>query len=308
MIEVKNLCKTYGHLKAIDQISFSISKGDIVGFLGPNGAGKTTTMKILTGYMPAQSGTVLIDGLSMIDHSLKIRKRMGYLPENNPLYTDMRVIDYLSFVAELRSLRGPDKKASIDRVVDLCQLSQVVYSPIEELSKGFCQRVGLAQALIHHPDILILDEPTSGLDPHQIIEMRELIKTLEGVTVILCSHILSEVQATCDRLFILNKGHIIADGTPKSLATKVKAGVTVYAEIDQPLSVVTQKVTSQLDMHSIDSTLSSEGFTRFTLEASHDIRKELFLLAKQENWVLRELSMQEQDLESIFLSLTTEKK
>ena len=207
MIEIKNLTKKFGQNLVLDNISFSAAKGEILGFLGPNGAGKTTTMKIITSFWPPTSGQVLIDGLDTANDSLTARKKIGYLPETVPLYDDMRVFEYLKFIAEIRSLEKHAIKSRIKEVVSTCGLAKVLRQPIEELSKGFRQRVGLAQAIMHRPDILILDEPTTGLDPNQIVEIRDLIKTIgREKTVIFSTHILSEVSATCDRVIIINNG------------------------------------------------------------------------------------------------------
>jgi ABC-2 type transport system ATP-binding protein len=212
-ITVRNLTKVYGAQKAVDSISFDVKTGEILGFLGPNGAGKSTTMKVITCFLPQTSGTVEVDGLSTIDRSLDVRKKIGYLPENNPLYHEMNVLEYLEYAAQLHGMKGSAINGRIKEMVHVCGLETVRHKDIGELSKGFRQRVGLAQAMIHEPDVLILDEPTSGLDPNQIVEIRNLIKQLgRAKTVILSTHILSEVQATCDRVLIINEGKIVADG------------------------------------------------------------------------------------------------
>ncbi|MCC6396317.1 MAG: ATP-binding cassette domain-containing protein, partial [Bacteroidetes bacterium] len=217
-ISVRNLTKVYGEQKAVDDISFDVNTGEILGFLGPNGAGKTTTMKILTCYMPPTMGSVQVDGLSIDEHSLEVRKKIGYLPEMNPLYHDMNVLDYLEYSAQLHGLRKGAVHHRIKEMVRVCGLESVRHKDIGEMSKGFRQRVGLAQAMIHDPEVLILDEPTSGLDPNQIVEIRNLIKELgQAKTLILSTHILSEVQATCDRVLIINEGKIVADGSPEKL-------------------------------------------------------------------------------------------
>ena len=217
-IGVRNLVKRYGDRAAINDISFDVKTGEILGFLGPNGAGKTTTMKIITCYMPPTSGTVDVDGMDVREHSLEVRKKIGYLPEMNPLYFDMNALDSLEFAAELHGLRGNAMQQRVKEMVDVCGLEAVRHKDIGEMSKGYRQRVGLAQAMIHDPDVLILDEPTSGLDPNQIVEIRTLIKELgRAKTVVLSTHILSEVQATCDRVLIINDGIIVANGTPEQL-------------------------------------------------------------------------------------------
>ncbi|MDO8668042.1 MAG: ATP-binding cassette domain-containing protein [bacterium] len=218
MIEIKNLTKKFGQNLVLDNLSFSVAKGEILGFLGPNGAGKTTTMKIITSFWPATSGQILIDGLDTAVNSLATRRKIGYLPETVPLYEDMRVFEYLKFVAEIRGLEKFKIMPRLKEVVSLCGLSKVWRRPIDELSKGFRQRVGLAQAIMHEPDILILDEPTTGLDPNQIVEIRDLIKTIgREKTVIFSTHILSEVSATCNRVIIINNGKIVGQGSPAEL-------------------------------------------------------------------------------------------
>ncbi|MDD4271929.1 MAG: ATP-binding cassette domain-containing protein [Patescibacteria group bacterium] len=221
MIEIKNLTKKFDQNLALDDISFSVEKGEILGFLGPNGAGKSTTMKIIASFWLPTSGQVLIDGLDASEDSLSARKKIGYLPETVPLYEDMRVFEYLKFIAEIRGLDKSKTKNRVKEVVSICGLNKVLRQPIEELSKGFRQRVGLAQAIMHSPDILILDEPTTGLDPNQIAEIRDLIKTIgREKTVIFSTHILSEVSATCDRVIIINCGKIVGQGSPAELADK----------------------------------------------------------------------------------------
>lgn len=218
MIEIKNLTKKFGQNLVLDNLSFSVAKGEILGFLGPNGAGKTTTMKIITSFWSPTAGSILIDGLDTTLNSLATRKKIGYLPETVPLYEDMRVFEYLKFVAEIRGLEKAKIKTRLKEVVALCGLTKVVRRPIDELSKGFRQRVGLAQAIMHEPDILILDEPTTGLDPNQIVEIRDLIKTIgKEKTVIFSTHILSEVSATCNRVIIINNGKIAGQGSPVEL-------------------------------------------------------------------------------------------
>ncbi len=221
MIEIKNLTKKFSDNLVLDNISFAVAKGEILGFLGPNGAGKTTTMKIITSFWPATSGSVLIDGLDTSTESLATRRKIGYLPETVPLYDDMRVLEYLKFIAQIRQLEKSQIKSRIRQVVSICGLTKVLRQPIDELSKGYRQRLGLAQAIMHQPDILILDEPTTGLDPNQIVEIRDLIKNIgREKTVIFSTHILSEVSATCDRVIIINNGKIVGQGSPAELVEK----------------------------------------------------------------------------------------
>src|SRR5215813_4248026 len=221
MIEVAHLSKRYGDLSAVDDVSFTAASGQILGFLGPNGAGKTTTMRIITGFLPATTGTVRVDGFDVFEQSAEVRRRIGYLPENPPLYNDMTVPGYLRFVAKLKGLRRGDVTVALERVLDICGLRLVQDRLLGHLSKGYRQRVGLAQALIHDPPVLVLDEPTIGLDPRQIIEIRSLIRTLgKQKTIILSTHILPEVQATCSRVIIISAGKLVADGTPAELSAR----------------------------------------------------------------------------------------
>jgi ABC-2 type transport system ATP-binding protein len=307
MIKVTNLTKHYGNITAIDNLSFEIKKGEIIGFLGPNGAGKTTTMKILTCYMPPSHGDAYIKNLSIQDDSYEIRKLIGYLPENNPLYFDMTVFDYLNFIAQIRKIPRSQKKQKINRVTELCQIGPVLNQPIEELSKGFKQRVGLAQALLHKPELLILDEPTIGLDPNQMIEIRHLIKELgKEATIIMCSHILPEVSATCSRVFILKKGQIIADGRPKDLTNRAKGEKIIYFEVNQNENTVQknlQKIIPNLNIRQIEN---NNPFIKYKIKSNQDIREKLFQLTTQNNWVLRELTMEDLSLEDVFIDLTKE--
>lgn len=222
MIQVENLTKLYGSVAAVDNLSFQVNKGEILGFLGPNGAGKTTTMRILTGYYPPSKGHAAVAGYDIEKHSLEVRKRVGYLPESVPIYTDQTVKSYLNFVADMKKVHGSDKKTQVGEVLEKCGLVSVQKRIIKNLSKGYRQRVGIAQALVGKPQVLILDEPTVGLDPNQIIEIRDLIKSLEGnCTIILSTHILSEVQMTCQRVLILNKGKMVAMDSPKNLQKRI---------------------------------------------------------------------------------------
>lgn len=231
-ITVRNLTKLYGDEKAIDDISFDVKTGEILGFLGPNGAGKTTTMKIITCYMPPSAGTVTVNNCDIANMSMEVRRKIGYLPEMNPLYLDMNVLEYLEYSAQLHKLAKTQIRQRLKEMVDVCGLAGVRHKDIGELSKGYRQRVGLAQAMIHDPEVLILDEPTSGLDPNQIVEIRNLIRKLGSAkTVILSTHILSEVQATCDRVIIINEGKIAADGTPDQLQHEFRGSDIISVEL-----------------------------------------------------------------------------
>ena len=310
-ITVRNLTKFYGPEKAVNDISFDVQTGEILGFLGPNGAGKTTTMKIITCYMPPSSGTVEVDGYSIEEHSLAVRKKIGYLPEMNPLYLDMNVLEYLEYSARLYGMPRNLLETRLREMVELCGLGEVRHKDIGELSKGYRQRVGLAQAMIHDPEVLILDEPTSGLDPNQIVEIRNLIRQLgRAKTVILSTHILSEVQATCNRIVIIHEGSIVADGTPEKLQRDFKGSESVSLEIKAPardlLSDLFPKLQSVPNVEAVEA-LSSDGDRHlFTVVASKgsDVREELFRRAVDERWTILEMSRRRTSLEEVFHALT----
>ncbi len=310
-IAVRNLTKLYGDEKAVDDISFDVGTGEILGFLGPNGAGKTTTMKIITCYMPQTAGSVEVDGLSTLDHSMEVRRKIGYLPELNPLYLDMNVLEYLEYTARLHGLRNKQLRQRQNEMVEVCGLQDVRHKDIGELSKGYRQRVGLAQSMIHDPEVLILDEPTSGLDPNQIVEIRNLIRRLGSAkTVILSTHILSEVQATCNRVIIINEGSIVADGTPDELMQSFKGSESVLFELKAETPDAMQDLFPKLkEMENVESLdfRGSEGKNhRFLIHAAKgsDIREGLFRKAVAEGWVILELSRQGTSLEEIFHKLT----
>jgi ABC-2 type transport system ATP-binding protein len=312
-ISVKNLTKKYGEQTAVDDISFEVRTGEILGFLGPNGAGKTTTMKIITCFMPPTDGTVEVDGYDIFDHSLEVRKKIGYLPEMNPLYHDMNVLDYLQYSAELHGVRGAAATQRIREMVHACGLEPVRHKDIGEMSKGFRQRVGLAQAMIHEPDVLILDEPTSGLDPNQIAEIRNLIKHLgRAKTVILSTHILSEVQATCDRVLIINEGRIVADGSPEQLQQEFHGAESVTIELKTGAADSVQEITPHLrTLNAVTGvTLLSDdaGISRFELfaEKGADVREAAFKLAVNKGWTLLEMHKKVTSLEEVFHKLTTQ--
>jgi ABC-2 type transport system ATP-binding protein len=307
-IKVENLTKKYGTQKAIDSISFEVTEGEILGFLGPNGAGKTTTMKIITCFMAPSEGDVTVDGKSIHEHPDLIKKKIGYLPESNPLYYDMPVLEYLEFVAELQGVPKDQIKKRIVEMVRVCGLNVEKHKKIGELSKGYRQRVGLAQAMIHDPDILILDEPTTGLDPNQIVEIRKLIRELgREKTVILSTHILPEVEATCDRILIINKGKIVADGTPDSLRNKAQGQEVLRVQIseapnkDEIISSLQQIETVAM----VDPVPLNENTFMVNSKPEQSSRKEIFKLCVSKNWVLTEMSPVETKLEDIFRELTT---
>ena len=310
-IAVRNLTKSYAGQKAIDDISFDVRTGEILGFLGPNGAGKTTTMKIITCYMPPNAGTVEVDGLDIAERSLEVRRKIGYLPEMNPLYMDMNVLDYLEYAGRLHAIALPDIPGRIKEMVEVCGLEQVRHKDIGELSKGYRQRVGLAQAMIHDPEVLILDEPTSGLDPNQIVEIRNLIRRLgQAKTVILSTHILSEVQATCDRVLIINDGTIVADGTPSELQREFTGGERISLELKAPKINPLEEILPKLRIIAYvkNATLVAHEQDLCTVELEvekgADVREAAFRLAVSENWVLLEMHRHATSLEEVFHKLT----
>jgi ABC-2 type transport system ATP-binding protein len=306
MIEVANLTKRYGATTAVDDVSFTVKTGEILGFLGPNGAGKTTTMKILTCFMPATQGRVTVDSLDVFDHSLEVRRKIGYLPESAPLYTDMTVTEYLSFVAGIRGIPKSQWKSRLDAIVTVCGLTEVRRREIAELSKGFKQRVGLAQAMIHNPDILILDEPTSGLDPNQIVEIRNLIKKLgEEKTVILSTHILPEVQATCDRVLIISRGKLVADGSPDELTSQFHGDEQIQLCVSGTTpDLLRSALTGLSGIAWLEVSGGKEVQARITAERGTDLRERLFRCVVDQGWTLLELHRERTSLEQVFRQLT----
>jgi ABC-2 type transport system ATP-binding protein len=309
MIQIKNLTKRFGELKAVDDVSFDVRTGEILGFLGPNGAGKTTTVRIITCYMLPTSGWVQVDGLSVLEHSLEVRKKIGYLPESAPLYSEMIVSDYLRFVMSIRDIARDRWSRRMKEIIDICGLGPVIHRNIGELSKGFKQRVGLAQAMVHDPEVLILDEPTSGLDPNQIAEIRSLIKELgKEKTVILCTHILPEVEATCGRVLIINEGRIVADGSPAELQSSFQGKEQIYLELRTPLEDVRSKLANLENVDKVEQIASDgDGLKKFTIECATgvDLREKLFRLAVENSWVLLEMRKEQASLEDVFRQLTT---
>ena len=309
MIEVTNLTKRFGMTVAVDDISFSVNRGQIVGFLGPNGAGKTTTMRVLTGFLMANSGVVNIGDYDVAADPVKVRKMIGYLPENAPLYSEMRVQDYLKFIAEARGIPGKKFPKSLERVVHWCGLREVLKTNIGELSKGYNQRVGLAQAMIHDPDILILDEPTSGLDPNQIVEIRNLIRTIGSEkTVILSTHILQEVSAVCKRVVIIDRGKIVADAATDELHDLAGGTETTLARIKGPRTDIEGKLLQLKSVKEVTTTTpgDDEDYTMFHLhtDANKDITEEVFDLVVDNGWKLKELNRKRATLEDVFRKLT----
>lgn len=307
MIEVKDLTKKFGEVKAVDNISFKIEKGEIVGFLGPNGAGKTTTMRILTGFWPATSGEVKIAGFDIFENPLEVRKRIGYLPENTPLYEEMKVAEFLNYSGAMKDISSEKIKERIDYVLSSCGLKDKINQEISTLSKGYRQRVGLAQALLADPEILILDEPTSGLDPNQIVEIRELIKKIgKEKTVILSSHILPEVEATCSRVLIINKGKIVASGTPEELKSQAVGKSFIALKIEaRPDKDISADLRQFNEISNINKSFDGQYLNlQVETKPGTDLRRELvkFLVANQ--WNLVEIYRQEATLENIFADLT----
>lgn len=308
MIEIKNLEKKFDSTVVLDKISLTVNKGEILGFLGPNGAGKSTTMKIITSFWAPTSGEVIIDGLSVVEDSLATRAKIGYLPETVPLYDEMLVSEYLQFVAEVRRIPTDKIKSRIAEVVKKCGLEKVFSRPIEELSKGYRQRVGLAQAIVHDPEILILDEPTTGLDPNQIIEIRELIKELgKEKTVIFSTHILSEVSATCDRVVIINGGKIVGEGTPAELTSQFGATEIIYIKLQGVSSEISAKLLSVPGVSRVE-VKDKEAHDIFgyeiNVEGGEDLRAKLMQLAIDQKWNLLEIKKTTVSLEDVFRQLT----
>lgn len=307
MIEVRNLTKQYGAKKAVNELSFTVNDGEILGFLGPNGAGKSTTMNMLTGYISSTSGNALINGIDILDDPINAKKNIGYLPEIPPLYLDMTVKDYLNFMYDLKKCKLP-RKAHLEDICSLVMIKDVYDRIIRNLSKGYKQRVGLAQALVGNPPILILDEPTVGLDPKQIIEIRSLIKKLgKKHTVILSSHILSEIQAVCDRVIIINNGQIAADDTVENLTRNITADHRLIARIEGPREEILKTIKGMSGVVSVVADMEREkGVYDYEIETREDVdlRRELFKRMVARNWVILGLKTSEMTLEDIFLKIT----
>jgi ABC-2 type transport system ATP-binding protein len=308
MIEIKNLTKKFGSNTILDNINFSVKKGEILGFLGPNGAGKTTTMKIITSFWSPSGGSVEVDGKDTVKDSLKVRKKIGYLPETVPLYDDMKVYEYLKFVAEVRGVSKDKIKKRIKEVSEACGLNSVMRKPIEELSRGYRQRVGLAQAIIHDPDVLILDEPTTGLDPNQIAEIRDLIKKIgKEKTVIFSTHILSEVSAVCDRVIIINNGRIVGEGTPDELVKKARAREIIYVKIKGPKGEVLNKLQGMENVEKAEvKDKESEDVYGYEIEPKQgvDLREYLSMTVMNSGWSILEFNKKSVSLEDVFRELT----
>jgi ABC-2 type transport system ATP-binding protein len=308
MIEVQNLSKTYSGVRAVRDISFHVNKGEIVGFLGPNGAGKSTTMKVLAGYLPPTDGKIRIAGFDVVTESIEVRKRIGYMPENVPLYTDMRVNEFLRFRAELKKVARRKIKDRVEAVKELCHLKDVESKIIGTLSKGYRQRVGLADAMVHDPDLLILDEPTIGLDPNQIRSVRDLIRDLgKHHTILLSTHILSEVELTCGRVLVIHRGRIEASDTPANLTRLVRGGGSILLEVKAPAADVVARIESLPNIEDVEIALPSEGdwtVAKIFAKPGLDVREDLFGVVRQNNWPLRELARVKATLEEAFVELT----
>ena len=307
MVQVESLTKRYGRHTAVADVSFTVNAGEVVGLLGPNGAGKSTIMRILSCYLSATSGTVRVAGLDVCDRSEEVRRRIGYMPENNPLHHDMRVREYLKFRARLKGLSVAESRRRVDQVTEECGLSEVSLKVIGTLSKGYRQRVGLADALVHEPDLIVLDEPTIGLDPHQIRSVREMIRSFERRrTVLLSSHILPEVEATCTRVLIMYEGRIVAADTAENLRRRASGGGAVVAEI----AATPEELRTCWEEHGgvavVEVNPLGDGFVRCVLEVAggRDLREEVFRAVRDRGWRLRELTQRRQSLEDVFLRVT----
>jgi len=310
MVRVENLTKRYGSLLAVDNISFAVERGGVLGFLGPNGAGKTTTIRILSCYHPASGGTATVGGFDVFRQSMEVRRRVGYLPESTPLYPEMRVREYLQFRGKLRGMSRDERMTGIRRVAERCWLGSFIDRPIVQLSKGMKQRVGLADAMLHDPDLLILDEPTIGLDPTQIRETRNLIKDLgDRHTVILSSHILHEVEQICDHTIIIASGKIVATGSPQELRNRFSEQGTVVAEVKADQTDIEEATRKIAGVQNV-SLSASNGWVRTTVSAESgcDVREDLFRLAKDRGWALRELRREGATLEDFFIKVTAEQQ
>ena len=312
MIEVQNLTKRYGRVTAVDDVSFRAEKGEILGFLGPNGAGKTTTMRILTGYMPASSGKATVAGFDVFDQPIAAKQRTGYLPETPPLYPEMTVREYLMFVARIKGVAPKAQRAQVDTSMEKARVADVASRHCGKLSKGYRQRVGLAQAILHNPEVLILDEPTAGLDPKQIMETRDLINSLRGDhTIVLSTHILPEVSQTCDRVVIISKGRVVAVDTPDNLTGRLEGAQSLYLQVDapavEPVSAALRTIAGVTNVNVAEQKQTVTGF-EVECQRDHDIRRDLARVVVSNNWGLLELRPLRMSLEEIFLQLTTQEQ
>ena len=309
MIEVQHLTKRYGPVTAVDDISFTVERGEILGFLGPNGAGKTTTMRVLTGYMPPTEGKAVVAGYDVMEQPIEAKRRTGYLPETPPLYPEMTVREYLSFVAKIKRVPRGERKARVEEMMRKTHVDDVANRDCGKLSKGYRQRVGLAQALMHNPDVLILDEPTAGLDPKQIIETRQLIRSLAGDhTIILSTHILPEVSQTCQRVVIINRGKVVAVDTPDNLTSRLRGSETMYLQVDAggvDAAAILERVSGVTRVVASDTRQQVVGY-EVDSEPGRDVRRELAAAVVGRGWGLLEMRPMRMSLEEIFLHVTTE--
>ena len=309
MIEVQQLTKRFGRVTAVDDISFRAERGEILGFLGPNGAGKTTTMRVLTGYLPPTEGRTMIGGFDVFRQPIEAKRRIGYLPETPPLYPDMTVREYLRFVAQIKGVPPRERQSRVGAIMERTRITDVAGRHCGKLSKGYRQRVGLAQALLHNPEVLILDEPTAGLDPKQIIETRELIKGLGGDhTIILSTHILPEVSQTCQRVVIINKGRVVAVDTPENLTRRLRGSETMFVQVDQGGPAVEAALQGAAGVTRVTMTAWHDGTAGFEVDSARgrDVRREIASTIVTNGWGLLELRPVRMSLEEIFLHLTTE--
>ncbi len=309
MIEVQHLTKRYGPFTAVQDVSFRVERGEILGFLGPNGAGKTTTMRVLTGYMPATEGKAIVAGHDVFEEPIAAKRQIGYLPETPPLYPDMTVREYLTFVAKIKGVPRAERRVRIDRVMERTRIADMASRHCAKLSKGYRQRVGIAQAILHNPSVLILDEPTAGLDPKQIIETRQLIKELAGDhTIILSTHILPEVSQTCQRVVIINKGRVVAEDTPENLTARLRGSETIYAQVDGPPDTVEAVLARVPGVTGVRATGTRGIATGFEIDSERglDVRRDLASAVVTGGFGLLEMRPMRMSLEDIFLSLTTE--
>jgi len=309
IIETKELIKRYGKFSAVNGLSLEVPTGSIYGFVGPNGAGKTTTMRMLTCFLPPTSGTATVAGFDVLEKPMEVKRRIGYLPEMPPLYQEMRTTEYLQFVGKLKGLSGTELQQRIETACERCAITDVKSKLLGKLSKGYRQRVGLAQALIHNPDVLILDEPTAGLDPLQIKETRQLIKQLGGDhTIILSTHILPEVEQTCQRVVIIDKGRVSAVDTPDNLKSRLSGSETMYVQVDTAGADITQSLGRVAGVTRVAEADRRNGLVGYEVESEsgHDIRRELARTIVSSGWGLTELRPMRMSLEEIFLSLTTD--
>jgi ABC-2 type transport system ATP-binding protein len=312
MIKIENLTKYYGDFKAVDNMSFTVNDGEILGFLGPNGAGKTSTLKMLTCFMPPTDGKITYNDYDVMEDSMAIRKMIGYLPENAPLYEYMGVHEYLNYICDLREIYGTKRKERISKMIELCGLNRMVGKDIGELSKGYRQRVGIAQALIHEPEILVMDEPTVGLDPNQVVEIRNLIKDVgKEKTVVLSTHILSEVEATCDRVVIISSGEIVADGKTDTLISQHADQTVIHVELKGSLSDAASILSSVDGVEKVKRVKDSDsGVTKLdiTVSGKDDITEDIFKATVDKGWVILGMTQHKTNLEDVFRQLTISPK